>query len=84
MRGLGRRKAWVDEAACLTVDPEVFFPDVGEGFRNRTKQAQKICASCPVKAECLQEALDHNHRDGVWGGLSETERKPLHKARRLR
>ena len=57
---------WMDDGSCMSVDPELFFPEMG----GATKQAKLICKGCPVRAECLDYALEHNEREGVWGGLS--------------
>ena len=70
---LGQRPAWHDLARCAETDPEMFFPEKGESVR----PAKRVCAGCEVQAECLQDALDHGERFGVWGGLSERERRVL-------
>lgn len=67
---------WRDEASCTTTDPEAFFPHKG----THPKEAKKICADCPVRTLCLSEALCNNESDGVWGGLTEAERKRLKRA----
>ena len=64
---------WRDSALCAQTDPEIFFPDKGESVT----AAKRVCRSCEVRAECLQEALDRGERFGVWGGLSERERRAL-------
>lgn len=69
----GQPGGWQDLALCAEVDPELFFPDKGESSR----PAKRVCAGCEVRAECLQYALDHGERFGVWGGLSERERREL-------
>lgn len=61
---------WRNEAICNQTD---FFPEKG----GTTAPAKKICLDCPVRAECLQYALDHDERFGIWGGLSERERRRL-------
>ncbi len=66
-------KDWRDRALCAQTDPEIFFPDKGES----TAAAKRVCRACDVRAECLQDALDHHERFGVWGGLSERERRQL-------
>ena len=66
---------WRDEGLCAQTDPEAFYPDKGQS----PKQAKKVCASCPVQALCLAYALTHDERFGVWGGLSERERRALKK-----
>jgi len=61
-------------ALCAETDPDSFFPDKGHSVA----AAKKVCGGCPVKDECLQWALDRDERFGVWGGLSERERRRLH------
>ena len=64
-------RAWMLEAKCLDADPEAFFPEKG----GSTREAKRICAICPVREECLDYALAHDERFGIWGGLSERERR---------
>lgn len=64
---------WRDDALCAETDPEEFFPE--KGGSNRA--AKRICARCPVTAECLEYALEHDERYGLWGGLSERERRRI-------
>lgn len=64
---------WESQALCAQTDPEAFYPDKG----GSTKQAKDICLGCPVRLECLQYALDRDERFGIWGGLSERERRRL-------
>ena len=64
---------WVDDALCAQTDPEAFFPEKG----GSTREAKATCAQCFVQAECLDWALTTNERFGVWGGLSERERRGL-------
>ena len=59
-------------AACIDVDPEVFFPPPTDRLANVA--AVEICKRCPITTECLQEAIDIDARFGVWGGLTETQR----------
>jgi hypothetical protein len=61
------------EAICAQTDPEAFFPESGES----TRYAKSICAKCPVRTDCLLEALANGYTDGVWGGLSPRERQQL-------
>jgi hypothetical protein len=68
-----RREGWRDLALCAQVDPELFFPEKGGSSR----AAKQVCAGCDVRAECLQDALDRWELFGVWGGLSECERRKL-------
>jgi WhiB family redox-sensing transcriptional regulator len=64
---------WREEALCRQVDPEMFFPEKG----GSTADAKLICGRCEVRPECLAYALEHEQRSGVWGGLSERERRRL-------
>jgi WhiB family transcriptional regulator, redox-sensing transcriptional regulator len=64
---------WWDRAACLGVDDEAFFPERG----GSTYEAKKLCRICPVKGECLEYALENDESWGVWGGMSERERRKL-------
>jgi WhiB family redox-sensing transcriptional regulator len=64
---------WASRAKCLTADPDLFFPEKG----GTTTEAKRICAGCPVRAECLEYALEEDERFGVWGGMSERERWKL-------
>jgi len=66
---------WMLEARCLDADPEAFFPEKG----GSTRDAKKVCLTCDVKQECLEYALTHDERFGIWGGLSERERRRLKK-----
>jgi WhiB family redox-sensing transcriptional regulator len=63
------------DAACATTDPELWFPELDSLWR--VAQAKKICEKCPVKKECLDYALVNKFKDGIWGGLSPTERHRL-------
>jgi WhiB family redox-sensing transcriptional regulator len=64
---------WQQRAPCAQTDPESFFPEKGGSVR----EAKRICAGCEVRAECLEYALAQDERFGIWGGLSERERRPL-------
>lgn len=66
---------WYQDAVCSQVDPALFFPEKGEGSHARA--AKVICSGCDVKAQCLRAALERNERFGVWGGLTERERRRL-------
>ncbi|MDM4762717.1 WhiB family transcriptional regulator [Galbitalea sp. SE-J8] len=67
--------AWQSDSLCAQTDPEAFFPEKG----GSTRDAKRICASCEVRAECLEYALKNDERYGIWGGLSERERRKLRK-----
>jgi WhiB family redox-sensing transcriptional regulator len=66
-------QSWQERALCAETDPEAFFPEKG----GSTREAKKICTGCEVKAECLEFALANDERFGIWGGLSERERRRL-------
>ena len=65
--------AWQTDALCAQTDPEAFFPEKG----GSTRDAKRICTSCDVRGECLEYALSNDERFGIWGGLSERERRKL-------
>jgi WhiB family transcriptional regulator, redox-sensing transcriptional regulator len=66
---------WQERALCAQTDPEAFFPEKG----GSTREAKKICGGCEVRPECLEYALAHDERFGIWGGLSERERRRIRK-----
>jgi WhiB family redox-sensing transcriptional regulator len=67
--------SWQESALCAQTDPESFFPEKG----GSTREAKKVCQSCDVRLECLEYALASDERFGIWGGLSERERRKLKK-----
>lgn len=64
---------WRERALCAQVGPEVFFPEPG----GSTREAKRVCSACHERVACLRYALTHDERFGVWGGLSENERRGL-------
>lgn len=64
---------WQEQALCAQTDPEAFFPEKG----GSTREAKRICQACAVRDECLEYALLNDERFGIWGGLSERERRRL-------
>lgn len=64
---------WYASALCAQADPEAFFPEKGES----ANLAKRICGGCEVRDDCLAHALGHGEHHGIWGGLSETERREL-------
>src|SRR6185295_15736566 len=69
---------WLDRAACVDEDPELFFPDGNTGQALlQTEQAKAVCHRCEVAAACLKWALESGQDYGVWGGTSEDERRLL-------
>ena len=73
---------WRDHALCRDTDPELFFP-VGTtgGALVSIDHAKRVCDECAVTRECLEFALDTNQDSGVWGGLSEDERRTIRRQR---
>ena len=65
--------SWQEQALCAQTDPEAFFPEKG----GSTREAKRICVGCEVKGDCLEYALMKDERFGIWGGLSERERRRL-------
>jgi WhiB family redox-sensing transcriptional regulator len=74
--GTDEEAEWTERALCAQTDPEAFFPEKG----GSTREAKKVCLSCDVRGECLDYALAHDERFGIWGGLSERERRRLKKS----
>ena len=70
-------EAWRMDALCAETDPEAFFPEKG----GSTRDAKRVCGGCPVRAECLEFALANDERFGIWGGLSERERRRVRQQR---
>lgn len=76
---------WRDRAACLDEDPELFFPiGAKEPAMLQIEEAKHVCARCEVRADCLLWALTIGEDHGVWGGLSEDERRALRRRRSRR
>lgn len=69
--------AWQDRALCAQTDPDAFYPEKG----GSTREAKKVCRNCEVRQECLEYALQHDERFGIWGGKSERERRALRRER---
>ncbi|MBB1254629.1 WhiB family transcriptional regulator [Streptomyces sp. OF3] len=69
---------WRHRAVCREEDPELFFPIGNTGpALMQIEEAKSVCRRCPVREQCLAWALDTNESTGVWGGLSEDERRRL-------
>ncbi|MFT8593291.1 MAG: WhiB family transcriptional regulator [Bifidobacterium sp.] len=67
--------SWQHRALCAQTDPEAFFPEKG----GSTRETKRICAQCEVRELCLEWAIAHDERFGIWGGMSERERRRYHK-----
>ncbi len=69
---------WRSRAACLDKDPELFFPVGNTGpALLQIEEAKSVCRRCPVMDTCLQWAIETGQDAGVWGGMSEDERRAL-------
>ncbi|HUP69813.1 MAG TPA: WhiB family transcriptional regulator [Acidimicrobiales bacterium] len=71
--------AWQDRANCMGVDPDLFFPERGAS----TREAKEVCRGCVVQTDCLEYALANGEKFGIWGGMSERERRRVRRARAL-
>lgn len=75
---LGVTSDWRHRAACLEEDPELFFPIGNTGLSLlQIEEAKAVCRRCEVMDTCLRWALETRQDAGVWGGLSEDERRSL-------
>jgi WhiB family redox-sensing transcriptional regulator len=72
-------KSWQTKSNCMGVDPDLFFPERGAS----TREAKEVCRGCVVREECLEYALSNGEKFGIWGGMSERERRRLRRARAL-
>ena len=72
--------AWQADANCMGADADLFFPERGAS----TRRAKAICGECTAQPQCLEYAIVNGERFGIWGGLSERERRRLRKERALR
>jgi WhiB family redox-sensing transcriptional regulator len=70
-------KNWLDYTNCRGVDPDLFFPNRGES----TREAKEVCRGCEVSHDCLEFALQNLEKFGIWGGLSERERRRIRRQR---
>jgi WhiB family redox-sensing transcriptional regulator len=66
---------WRDDAACLDVGPDWFFPE--KGHPEIAREGLRICRSCPVAAQCLQYALENDESHGIWGGILPQRRRRM-------
>ena len=72
-------RSWQAQANCMGVDPDLFFPERGAS----TREAKEVCRGCVVREDCLEFALANGEKFGIWGGMSERERRRLRRARAL-
>jgi len=70
---------WQSDAACVGDMAAAFYPPVGSERKsvriNREQRAKAVCVSCPVRLDCLEHALAHDERYGIWGGMTGRERR---------
>ncbi len=71
---------WQSRANCMGVDPELFFPERGSS----TREAKEVCRGCVVQQDCLEFAIANGEKFGIWGGMSERERRRVRRSRVLR
>ncbi len=72
-------RSWQGQANCLGVDPDLFFPERGAS----TREAKGVCRGCVVREQCLEYALVNGEKFGIWGGMSERERRRIRRARTM-
>ena len=76
---------WRDQALCRDTDPELFFPVGTTGTAlTQIERAKQVCSECTVRVDCLDFALTTNQDSGVWGGLTEEERRVIRRQRAAR
>ncbi len=68
---------WQSRANCMGVDPDLFFPERGSS----TREAKEVCRGCVVRVDCLEFAIANGEKFGIWGGMSERERRRVRRAR---
>ena len=73
---------WQSRGNCCGMDPNIFYPVRG-GTNQHSDPARAICATCPVKGECLEYAI-HNEFVGIWGGTSEKQRRQIRRDRGIK
>jgi WhiB family redox-sensing transcriptional regulator len=73
----GLDRTWQRRANCMGVDPELFFPERGAS----TREAKEVCRGCVVREDCLEFAIANSEKFGIWGGMSERERRRVRRAR---
>jgi WhiB family transcriptional regulator, redox-sensing transcriptional regulator len=75
MSGVVSAADWRRSAACRSADPDLFFPVTGGGWAGQVGKAEVRCGRCHVRRECLQYAITEDEAYGVWGGMTEDERR---------
>src|SRR5580658_11001821 len=72
-------RGWQARSNCMGVDPDLFFPERGSS----TREAKEVCRGCVVRDDCLEFAIANGEKFGIWGGMSERERRRVRRARVL-
>ncbi len=72
-------QSWQSRANCMGVDPDLFFPERGSS----TREAKEVCRGCVVRQDCLEFAIANGEKFGIWGGMSERERRRVRRERVL-
>lgn len=86
---LGDRPEWFDRARCMGMDVEVFYGDSDDQqihgshrpylLPEQVRHAKAVCGECPVRIDCLSWALDNDEEHGIWGGMTQYERRKFYK-----
>lgn len=79
LKMLAEDRSWQSRANCMGVDPDLFFPERGAS----TREAKEVCRGCVVRDDCLEFALANSEKFGIWGGMSERERRRVRRQRAL-
>ena len=72
-----KKGAWTNQAACRGTDTEIFYPVTSD----EEAEALSICATCPVRAQCLDDALRNREIYGIWGGTTPEQRRRIRRER---
>jgi WhiB family redox-sensing transcriptional regulator len=72
-----KKGAWTDQAACRGTETEIFFPATPD----EEAEALSICATCPVRAQCLDYAVRNRETYGIWGGTTPEQRRRMRRER---
>jgi WhiB family redox-sensing transcriptional regulator len=75
--GGSETSGWQSRANCMGVDPDLFFPERGSS----TREAKEVCRGCVVRVDCLEFAIANGEKFGIWGGMSERERRRVRRSR---
>jgi WhiB family transcriptional regulator, redox-sensing transcriptional regulator len=82
MSATWRGEDWRAQGACVSADPDLFFPiSITRASGAQISWAKSYCARCEVCSQCLNWAMDHPDTQGIWGGLTDNERRNLRRAR---